>query len=45
MNAPSTRSPAAGEERMRPYHWLVSVLYVSFSALALLVRWQEGLGL
>jgi len=30
------------EERMRPGHWLGSVLWVSFSALTLLVGWQEG---
>jgi len=30
------------EERMRPGHWLLSVLWVYFSALTLLVGWQEG---
>ena len=30
------------EERMTPGHCLVSVLWVSFSALTLLVGWQEG---
>ena len=30
------------EERMRPGHWLGSVLCVYFSAFTLLVGWQEG---
>jgi len=36
-NTPSMRSPVVYEERMRPGHWLESVLCVSFSALTLLV--------
>jgi len=30
------------EERMRPGHWLGSVLCVPFSALTPIVGWQEG---
>jgi len=29
------------EERMRPGHWMGSVLWVSFSAFTLLAGWQE----
>jgi len=35
------RSPVVDEERMTPGHWLGSVLYVPFSALTLMVGWQE----
>jgi len=41
-NALYVRSPVVDEERMRPGHWLRSVLCVSFSALTLFVGWQEG---
>jgi len=30
------------EETMSPGHWLGLLLYVSFSALTLMVGWQEG---
>jgi len=30
------------EERMRPSHWLGFVLFVPFSALTLIIGWQEG---
>jgi len=40
-NGPSIRSLVLDEERMRPGHWLGSVLCVFFSALTLLVEWQE----
>jgi len=38
----SISSPVAYEERMRSGHWLWSVLCVAFSALTLMVGWQEG---
>jgi len=41
-NVPSMRSPVMDAERMRSGHWLGFVLCVSFSALTLLVGWQEG---
>jgi len=39
---PSIRNPVVNEERMRRGHWLGLVLYVPFSALTLMVGWQEG---
>ena len=39
---PFSQSPVMGEERMKPGHWLESVLCATFSALKLLVGWQEG---
>ena len=41
-NATSIRSPVVDEERMRSGHWLGSVICVPFSALTLMVGWQEG---
>ena len=41
-SGPSIRSLVVDEERMRPGHWLGSVLCVPFSALTLIVGWQEG---
>jgi len=41
MHAALVISPVIYEKRMRPDHWLGSVLCVSFSALTLLVGWQE----
>ena len=38
----SIKSPVVDEERMRPGHWLGSVLWVTFSALTLMVGSQEG---
>jgi len=43
-NASSVRSPFVDEERMRPGHSLGLVLYVPFSALMLMVGWQEDFG-
>ena len=37
LTVSSVRSPAVDEERLKPDHWLWSVLCVSFSALTLLV--------
>jgi len=36
------RSPEVDEKRMRPGHWLGSVLCVPFSALTQTVQWQKG---
>jgi len=41
-NAPSVRSSVMDEERMRPGHWLGLKLCVPFTALTLMVEWQEG---
>jgi len=41
-SAPSARSPVVDEERMRPGHWLESVLCITFITLSLMVGWQEG---
>jgi len=41
-SAPSDRSLALDKERMKPGHWLGSVLCVPFSVLTLLIGWQEG---
>jgi len=39
----TVRSMVMDEERLRPGYWLGSVIWVSFSALMLLVGWQERL--
>ena len=41
-NTPSIRSPVVYEERMRPGHWLGSVLCVPFSVLTLLLGGSNG---
>jgi len=40
-NIPFITSPAVDEERMKPDHWLMSVLYFLFSSLMLMDGWQE----
>jgi len=41
--SPSIKSPVVDDkERMRPGHWLGSVLCVPFSALTLVFGWQDG---
>ena len=42
INAPSIRSLVVNGERMRPDHWLGFVLSALFSALMLMVGWQQG---
>jgi len=41
-SAASIRSPVVDWERTRPGHWFRSVLFAAFSALTLLVGWQQG---
>ena len=41
-NAAVITSLVMDEEKMKPVHWLGSVLCVSFSALTPLLRWYEG---
>jgi len=40
-NSPSVRSSVLDEERIRTGNWLSLVLCVSFSALTLMIGWQE----
>ena len=40
-DVPSTRNQVADEEGIRPGSWLVLLFYVPFSALTLMVWWQE----
>jgi len=44
INTHSIRRPVVDEERMRPGHWLGTVLCVSFSALTMIVGWQATSG-
>jgi len=41
-NTFSTRSPVIVEESMIPGHWLRLLLFAPFTALTLMVGWQEG---
>ena len=41
-NSTSLKTPVVDEERMRPGHWFMSVLCVSFSSLILLIGRISG---